>query len=76
MKALYNKVMAYGHTKYHRSKKASYMIGSQINIFLSPVLKGTYVVESREEITIEANVVEDEKEYMVCDNFKNRLIRQ
>ena len=73
MKALCNKAMACGHTKCHRSKNASNMMSSQINIFLSLVLTGIYGVESREGITIEANALEDEKEYLVCDNLKKRI---
>ena len=50
-------------------------MGSEINIFLASVSTGTYVygVDSREEITIEPNVVENDKEYMVCATTKPRI---
>ena len=73
VKALCNKAMARGHTKCERTKKASNIIGSKINIFLSSVSAGTYGVESREGITIESNAVENDKEYMVCHNTKTRI---
>ena len=65
--------MACGHTKCEKSKKASNMMGSQINIFLSLVSAGTYDVESRDGITIEVNTMDDDKEYMVCHNTKLRI---
>ena len=67
--------MACGHTKCHTSKKVSCEMGSEINIFLALVSTGTYVygVDSREEITIEPNVVENDKEYMVCATTKTRI---
>ena len=68
VKALCNKAMTCGHTKCEQTKKASNMIGSKINIFLSSVSAGTYGVESGDGITTEVNAVEDDKEYMVCAN--------
>ena len=70
VKALCNKAMTRGQTGCERTKNVSNMIGSKINLFLSSVLAGTYGVESKEGITIEANAVEDDKEYMVCHNTK------
>ena len=36
-------------------------------------MSGTYNTKSREEITIEANSLEDDKEYLVCANLKRRI---
>ena len=47
---LCNKAMTRGHTKCEKCKKASNLIGSENNIFLSPVLTETYGVKSRDEI--------------------------
>ena len=73
MKALCHKAMARGHTKCERTKKASNMIGSKINIFLSSVLAGTYGVESKEGITIKVATVDEDKEYQVCVNFEQQI---
>ena len=48
-------------------------MGSQIKIFLSLVSTGIYGVESRKGITIDANALEDKKEYLVCDDLKKRI---
>ena len=71
--ALCNKALSCGYTKCEKSKKASNMMGSQINICLSSVLVGAYGMESRDGITIEANVVEDDKEYLVYHNTELRI---
>ena len=73
VKALYNKAMTCGHTMCKKSKKASDISGSEINIFLSSVSAGTYGVESRDGITKEANAVEDGKEYIVCATTKTQI---
>ena len=68
VKVLYNKSIACGHTKCYKSKKVSYLMGSQINILLSMVLVVTYGTENRDGITTAANAEDDDKEYMVYAN--------
>ena len=46
------------------------MMGSQINIFLSSVSARTYGVDSRDDIIVEANAVENDKGYIVCATLK------
>ena len=66
--------MAWGHTMCNSNKqqKASNMMGSQINIFLSSV-STTFGTEGVDRITTETNALEDDKEYQVCATLKMRI---
>ena len=48
------------------------MIGSKTNRFLAS-LELTYGTGSRGGITIEATTVEDNKEYQICADFKQKI---
>ena len=76
VKVLCNMSMASGHTKCHKKMRASLFPGCEINILLSSVSAAVYGTDSKERITIEENSLEDDKEYLVCDNLKNGLIQQ
>ena len=52
------------------------MMGSPIIKFLSSVTTGTCGTENRQGITIEANALEDDKEYQVCTSFKKNGSKQ
>ena len=73
MKALCNRALVAcnkkTHDKCHKGKNASLLLGCEISIFLSSVSSSFYT-DSREGITIEENVLEDEKEYQVCATLK------
>ena len=77
MKALCNKALVSCDNQIHNkrdvTKKASNMMGSQINIFLSSVTSEIFGTKSRDEITTAVNVLDDYKEYQVYASFKKGI---
>ena len=77
VKVLCNRALAFcdknTHDKCKKKRKASLIPGSEINIFLQSLGSSEFGTDSREGITIKATAVEDDKEYYVCANFKQRI---
>ena len=77
MKVLCNRLLASCdknvQDKCEKKKDTSLIPGSEINIFHQSLRSPGFGTDSREGITIKAIAVEEDKEYQVCANFKQRI---
>ena len=69
VKRLCKLAMCRGHALCHKTNNASYLSGSDMNAYLVSLGSG-YGTNSGQGVTIEPNALNDDQDYLVCDNLK------